>query len=265
MNAIDPEHKDTFLDVITGVSLRLAAATDTNLDQIIGESLEAIGSHEGAHRAYITLMQPDGRFSNTHEWVAPGIPSHREAITDRDTNEFPWSTEKLLAGEVWNSRDISELPPEATAERDSFAAFGVVSVLQVPMRNGNKLVGALGINHAGPPMEWTSIHVDRMRRLSDAIGFALLRRDANRLVQAARDSAERAHRARAILLSTVSHEMRTPLHAILGFAELLDSPGRTTDERDAVREILSSGHQLLGLVEEMLRIADEQSGHQPIE
>ncbi|MEY4967067.1 MAG: hypothetical protein RL274_2650, partial [Pseudomonadota bacterium] len=104
------------------------------------------------------------------------------------------------------------------------------------MRNEGRLVGALGFNHTNEPRTWTSENIERLRRLSDAIGFALLRRQANDSVVAARDEAERANRAKDVLLATVSHELITPLHAILGFAELLEGPARTADEREALRQ-----------------------------
>ena len=252
-----------FVDVIAETSLRLAGAADVELDAAVDDVLAAIGTYSNAHRAYITLIIEGDVFSNTHEWVADGVTSHRETIVELSLADFPWSAAKLFAGEVWHSPDIDDLPEEAEAERRSFAEFGVVSVLQVPMRNGGRLVGALGLNHVGEPRAWTTNDIDLLRRLSDAVGLALLRREANRAVAVARDEAERTSRARAALLSSVSHEMRTPLHAILGFAELLDTPERDEAEREAIGQIVGSGRYLLGLVEQMLARADREQADQP--
>jgi signal transduction histidine kinase len=124
------------------------------------------------------------------------------------------------------------------------------------MRNGGKLMGVVGFNHVGEPRAWDEVTIERVRRVGDAIGLALLRRDANESVRIARDEAQRANRAKGELLSRVSHELVTPLHAILGYAELLDTPGRTEHERHAVQQIVGSGRQLLGLVEELLVVAE---------
>jgi signal transduction histidine kinase len=167
-------------------------------------------------------------------------------------SDFPWSVAKVSGGEVWHCPDLAALPPEAAAERESFGRFGVTAVLQVPMRNGGKLMGVVGFNHVGEPRAWDAVTIERVRRVGDAIGLALLRRDANESVRLARDDAQRANRAKGELLSRVTHELVTPLHAILGYAELLDTPGRTEHERLAVQQIVGSGRQLLGLVEELL-------------
>jgi signal transduction histidine kinase len=49
-----------------------------------------------------------------------------------------------------------------------------------------------------------------------------------------------------------AHELRTPLHAILGFAELLDEPTRSAAESEAIGSILASGRRMLDIVERML-------------
>jgi GAF domain-containing protein len=254
---------DSFLDVLASASLRLASADDEMLDAAIDHALGEIGRHEGADRAYVTLFADDDRFSNSHEWVATGVRSHREAIVDMRITDFPWSYAKVASGEVWHCPDVEELPPEAAAERASFGEFGVTSVLQVPMRNADRLIGVIGFNHVDRPRAWHPITIDRVRRIGDAIGFALLRREANRSVRHARDVAERANRAKDEFLSQVSHELVTPLHAILGFAELLDTPGRTEHERQAVQQIVGSGRHLLGLVEELLAVTTRASAAQP--
>jgi signal transduction histidine kinase len=247
-----------FLDVIASISYALAGARAEGLDPIIDESLGAIGRFEGADRVYVTLFHDDATFSNSHEWVAGGVRPHRDSIVAIDSARFPFSVGKSLRGEVWHCPDIIKLPPEAHAERDSFAAFGVKSVLQVPMRNGGRLVGALGVNHVKDRHVWDLVTIDRMRRLSDAIGYAIIRRDADRAIAVARAAADRAARAKDEFLHTVSHELRTPLHAILGFAELLDTPQRDADESVAVQQIIGSGRYLLGLVEEMLAVTERR-------
>lgn len=256
MSATAEPAADSFLDVLASASLRLASADDEMLDAAIDHALGEIGRHEGADRAYVTLYADDDRFSNSHEWVADGVRSHKAAIVDMRLSDFPWSVAKVSAGEVWHCPDLDELPDEASPEKVSFGAFGVTSVLQVPMRTAGRMIGVVGFNHVDRPRAWHSVTIDRVRRIGDAIGFALLRREANRSVIHARDLAERANRAKDEFLSQVTHELITPLHAILGFAELLDTPGRTDHERQAVQQIVGSGRHLLGLVEELLAVTN---------
>ena len=75
-----------------------------------------------------------------------------------------------------------------------------------------------------------------------------------------------AEKAKSEFMSIMSHELRTPLNAILGFGQLLemDADPRTSNHQEAVKHILSAGHQLLGLVNDLLdlsRFDNEQLEH----
>lgn len=239
-------------EVVTSVSLSLAAASDEELDRVIDAALGSIARHEGADRAYITLYASDGTFSNSHEWVAAGVQSQRDVIVRFAMDAFPWSVDLARRGEVWHCPDIETLPDEAMSERRTFGQFGVKAVLQVPIRTASTTLGVVGFNHFGTPREWQPLTIDLVRRIGEAIGFALMRREITRDLRVARDSAERANQAKDRFLSRLSHELHTPLHAILGFAELLDTPGRTAQERQAIRQIIDSGQDLAALLDELL-------------
>jgi PAS domain S-box-containing protein len=87
------------------------------------------------------------------------------------------------------------------------------------------------------------------------------RRQAEEEARAARIEAERASRAKSQFLSRMSHDLRTPLNAMLGFAQLLDmDPSLSQDHAESVRHILKGGSHLLKLVNEVLDIARIESG-----
>jgi PAS domain S-box-containing protein len=74
--------------------------------------------------------------------------------------------------------------------------------------------------------------------------------------------AEKANRAKSDFLSSMSHELRTPLNAILGFAQLIESgaPAPTPTQRGNLEQILKGGWYLLDLVNELLDLAQIESG-----
>ena len=81
-------------------------------------------------------------------------------------------------------------------------------------------------------------------------------------LQNATVAAETANHSKSDFLSSMSHELRSPLNAILGFAQLMDSdsPGPNQAQKESIGQILRAGWHLLTLTNEILDLAKIESG-----
>ncbi|MCU1385150.1 MAG: Aerobic respiration control sensor protein ArcB, partial [Acidobacteria bacterium] len=81
-------------------------------------------------------------------------------------------------------------------------------------------------------------------------------------LQSAKSVAEQANLAKSDFLSNMSHELRSPLNAILGFAQLMESEGQqpTPFQKESIAQILDAGWHLLNLINEILNLAVIESG-----
>ncbi len=81
-------------------------------------------------------------------------------------------------------------------------------------------------------------------------------------LERARAAAEKANLAKSDFLSSMSHELRSPLNAILGFAQLInsDTPPPTPAQAASIDQILHAGWYLLQLINEILDLAQIESG-----
>ena len=81
-------------------------------------------------------------------------------------------------------------------------------------------------------------------------------------LQSAKVVAEKANLSKSDFLSSMSHELRSPLNAILGFAQLMesDSPPPTPGQKESIGQILQAGWHLLKLINEILDLAKIESG-----
>jgi len=82
-------------------------------------------------------------------------------------------------------------------------------------------------------------------------------------LDAARYAAEQASHAKSLFLANMSHEFRTPLNAIIGFAEVLKLPiygPLNSQQAEYVEDIHLSGQHLLNLVNEILELSKAEAG-----
>ena len=113
---------------------------------------------------------------------------------------------------------------------------------------------------------------DRERRLQGVFAAArdvtvskrldLDLQERNADLQIAKVVAEKANLSKSDFLSSMSHELRSPLNAILGFAQLMESesPPPTNSQRESIGRILQAGWHLLNLINEILDLAKIESG-----
>ncbi len=86
-----------------------------------------------------------------------------------------------------------------------------------------------------------------------------------RLLSAERDRALAADRAKSYFFSTVSHDIRTPLNAIIGYSQMLKAGISDESERkDAVNSILVSSQTLLELINDVLDLSKLEAGKMEI-
>ncbi len=77
----------------------------------------------------------------------------------------------------------------------------------------------------------------------------------------AKEHAEESDRLKSAFLANMSHEIRTPMNGILGFAELLKTPGLSGEtQQDYIRIIKKSGDRMLNLINDIIDISKIEAG-----
>jgi len=105
------------------------------------------------------------------------------------------------------------------------------------------LISAMGIEYNGQKV-----------RLKAFVDISDLRKTQVELIKA-KDKAQESDRLKSAFLATVNHELRTPLNHILGFSELIRSGAEPEDVKSYADDILTSGKNLLSIIEDVFDLA----------
>jgi len=100
------------------------------------------------------------------------------------------------------------------------------------------------------------------RDVTERKRFERALQETNVELESTKSAAEKANLAKSEFLSSMSHELRSPLNAILGFAQLMESssPLPTPSQAENIAQILQAGWHLLKLIDEILDLAVIESG-----
>ena len=91
------------------------------------------------------------------------------------------------------------------------------------------------------------------------------RKEAEHALLTAKEAAESADRAKTEFLAIVSHEIRTPINGVIGFAKLLHETPLTPEQRTFADMITSSGRTLETLISDILDLSKIEAGKLEIE
>ncbi|MFL5247855.1 MAG: PAS domain S-box protein [Myxococcales bacterium] len=240
-------------------------------------SVTALRDGEGRIIGYLLIGTDNSARKQVEEklrWTEEGFRLMVESVTDcaivmldSDGNVASWNTgaerikgyraEEIVGqhfSRFYPARDIARAVPQR--HLDSAAAQGRFEVEGWRVRKDGSTF-------------WANVVFTAIRDpAGNARGFAKLTRDLTERKQVeetltkAKSAAEKANLAKSNFLSSMSHELRSPLNAILGFAQLMESdPASVTpSQKSSIAEILRAGWYLLELINEILDLAQIESG-----
>jgi signal transduction histidine kinase len=145
-------------------------------------------------------------------------------------------------------------------------AAGARAIAVVPVWANGELRGVLGLSWSSA-QEFGEDECAFIVTLGVMCAQAIMRAYLRAAEKDARVVAEDANESKSRFLTMISHELRTPMNALLGYAQLMADgiDGPITDaQRDHLARVRASGDHLLGLVEELLRFARLEAGRDPV-
>lgn len=112
---------------------------------------------------------------------------------------------------------------------------------------------------------WWSLQFSEISRTGDGLYFVIvqditLKKIYEEELREAHEQAERANSAKSQFLANMTHEIRTPIHTIIGMTELLSQTRLTSEQSDYVKQVVSAADSLLNLVNDVLDFSKIEAG-----
>jgi len=142
------------------------------------------------------------------------------------------------------------------------------SYLMLPLFCSHQLWGLLGIYQNQSSRKWQEDEIQMAIYISNQLSISIQQSQLIEAIQTqskelkiAKENADASNRAKSEFLAKMSHEFRTPLNAILGFAQVMgrDSSLSST-QQEQLKIINQSGEHLLNLINDVLEMSKIESG-----
>ncbi|MBL7965791.1 MAG: PAS domain S-box protein [Prolixibacteraceae bacterium] len=157
--------------IISEISNDFVHLKSEYLDQSVNRALQKIGSFADVDRSYIFLFTEDGLFcNNTHEWCNEGIEPQIENLQEVPLEVMPWWMDKLGKYETIYIPLVSDLPPEAIAEKEILEAQDIKSLLVIPLLSSEGLIGFLGFDSVAQVKKWQNEDILLLNTVGEILG-----------------------------------------------------------------------------------------------
>ncbi|MCA9044993.1 MAG: PAS domain-containing protein [Planctomycetaceae bacterium] len=175
-----------------------------------------------------------------------------------------------LPGRIWNNQRpcwVRNMQEETGSPRtDVCAELNIKGAFGFPIVIDDELVAVLEF------FSFEEIDMDDQlllifQSVGEQIGRVVKRRRARAALQAAKEAADAANRAKSDFLANMSHEIRNPMNAIVGFTDVLRRGLEDTEEtrREYLDTIHASGTHLVGLINDILDLSKIEAGKLELE
>ncbi|MDF0556771.1 ATP-binding protein [Kamptonema sp. UHCC 0994] len=226
--------------------LNLTAAAGRGTENLpLGKPLDTIGNRL-LLRVFVTGHSELMRSDSTVESLQEGVPAVIYAVAIESA-----SAGRLGAIAIGNWENTNAFNPEA---QHLLTAVGKQAAIAI---NNAQLIEAL----------------EKREELLESQNQTLLRQ--NQELESQRQQIElqnlqllEAARLKSQFLTTISHELRTPMNAIIGFSELLLRQRQnpiTPRQTDMIQRILNNGKNLLALINNILDLSKIEAGRTGLE
>ncbi|MDR3053402.1 MAG: response regulator, partial [Coriobacteriales bacterium] len=227
--------------------------TNEQVHDLIPETLKRVGQFLGVERVLILRADEDTNESRpVYTWIAAEKCQPRESITGFNgiiNSSFP---KKLPPTGNVPTVYCGDITTEYNQRYKAFEIVGLQSFVWAPIYVDGGYWGILSIEELVRKRSWSESEAQLVGIASSAIAGAVARDVIEKEREQALDRAIQASQAKGDFLSNMSHEMRTPMNAIIGMTTIGKAAADLKRKDYCLSKIDEASSHLLGIINDVL-------------
>ena len=261
-------YRNNLLYTVNSVASMLLQAEVDNFESALLRCMGMMGNAVDADRVYIWrnyTINSKLFCTQLYEWSERVEPQQKNKFTidiSYNDNLTGWE-EKLDKGKCIMGI-VSEMNQNI---QEQLVPQGVLSILIVPVFLRDRFWGFVGFDDCHNERVFSDNEESILRSGSLLIAHAMLRNDLTLSIrttavelESAFEEAQAASRAKSNFLSNMSHEMRTPMNAIIGMTQIGKMAENTNKKDYAFEKIEGASNHLLGVINDVLDMSKIEAG-----
>ena len=230
------EHQLKSEELISRISTQLLATKTENLDEAIINSLKLFGEYAGADKAFIFLINEDGKtYSARYEWCSEEKYSRIKKVQNIPLANIKWSLKHFSKNDVLNINILSEIPEEI--EKGFVHSLGIKSYTAVGLKYNNKINGVIGLDSMKNEKKWEEREILSVKLFSEIIANTLERKQIEQQLVDSEKSLRELNASKDKFFSIIAHDLKNQFMGILGFTEILSNSFERYDDDEKKKMI----------------------------
>ncbi len=261
MTSMSMNQRDTslLLDLDSIVKALQVLSSEIHLNQLLEKLMHTVIENAGAQRGLLILekqgqwvIEAEGTLNQAKVNVLNSLP----LLGYAPTSVINYVTRTQTTMVLYNAQQEGICKEDPYIQRHQLK-----SILCTPIIFQQKLTGVIYLENNLAENVFTPRRIEILSLLSSQIAISLENARFVGDLEIARHQAEIANKTKTTFLANVSHEFKTPLNGILGYAQLfIHNPNTSATLLEGMKVIQRNGEYLLTLINDIIDISTSETG-----
>ncbi|MEM0895314.1 MAG: response regulator [Verrucomicrobiota bacterium] len=258
------EYRANMQDLVSRISGEFLTHKPAAMGVALDKALAHLADFFSADSAFAFECTEDGKALSLTSLLCREDSAQRlmrQTFRELHTASYPWVKYQLNASEVLYIESPEKLPPEALNERELLLKHGLKTILAVPIKEGGRVAGCLGLHVLSPARPWVREDITCLQMCSDVVLNAMNRMHSESEKENLQEQLAQSQKMEAVgkLSGGIAHDFNNMLLPIIGYTDMLLTTMEENDPRNHdLEEIRKAAERAASLTRQLLAFSKKQ-------